>query len=134
MRRILAIGLLLVMGAPAMGRIAIAPWPVPPVEPPVCPHDPPVGYVYQWVPAVYRTVRERVWIPERVRQVEYWVETSPGVWERRWRTVVEPGRFETVTKQVMLREGYWRLARVDGPRPRPVPMPREIPARTGTVG
>jgi hypothetical protein len=134
MRAILVAAAMLMLASPAMGRVSIAPWPVPPIEPPGYPGDPPAGYVYRWVPPVYRTVTERVWIPERIERVEQWVEVSPGCWERVWRTIVIPGRYEHVTRRVLVSAGYWQLVRVDRPWPRPVPLPRPVITNPPTVG
>jgi hypothetical protein len=135
-RALVFCAMVMAVGSPVMGRVAIMPvppYPIP-VEPPACP-TPPYGYTYRWVPPQYRTVVERVWVPERTQMVEDWVQISPGKWEKVWRTVTIPGHYETVRRTELVAAGYWQLVRVDPPvYPRPVPMPRPVVSEPGTVG
>jgi len=130
--KLLAAAVVLVMAGPVGAKMIVSPpWPVP-IEPPVCP-EPPVGYTYRWVPAVYRTITERVRVEERAQQVEDWVQVGPGRWERVWRTVTIPAHYESVTRRELVSEGYWQLVRVM-PYPRPMPYPGPVVSDPPTVG
>jgi len=96
---------------PALVRISPPPRPIPPP-----------GYVYQWVPPVYQTVMDRVWIPERTEWVRQWVEITPGRLEEVMRQVTTPGHYDTTTRTVLVSNGYWQLVMMD-PLPPPVIIP-----------
>jgi hypothetical protein len=60
-----------------------------------------------WVDPVYRTVCERVWVPD---QVEYRDVVHHGYhrqWIERERVLVTPGHFEDVTRQELVTPGHW---------------------------
>ena len=104
---------------------------------PIGPRPPgpaPAGWVYRYVPPVYRTIADRVWISERVEWVSEWAWVN-GQYQQVYRQVVRPGHYETTTRQVLVAAGYWQLVRLDPP-PRPMPMPRPYPVvvNPGTVG
>jgi hypothetical protein len=144
--------ILVVAGALAISVAAGSAAARPPIMP--MPPIPGPGWVRVWVPPEYRTVYEQVWVEERTervqeriwvaatgewREVVYydewgrrcvrreWVETSPGYWTYQWRTVVIPAHYETVSRQVLVREGYWKWVRVDPPLPVPDPLPQPRP-------
>jgi hypothetical protein len=129
-RKILLATVVLAMASHVMAKSIVAPWPVP-IEPPICP-EAPSGYTYRWVPAVCRTVSERVWVGERTQWVEDWIQVAPGRWERVWRTITIAGHYETITRREVVSEGYWQLVRVV-PMPRPVPY-EHVDRVPGTVG
>ena len=61
----------------------------------------------QWVPAFYRTVVERVLVPERCEYRDV-VRFEHG-WRRvhRERVVVQPARYEDVSRQELVCAGHW---------------------------
>jgi|GEM_PF-7106772 len=84
-----------------------------PIHPrPIYPEPAPVGYQWQWVPPEYRTEYIRQWVAGYTYMTRAWVEVSPGKFEWVWREITVPGRYEMVPRQVLIREGYWRLVRV----------------------
>jgi hypothetical protein len=96
-----------------------------------------------WVPPVVETVHEQVWVPERVEQREVvrydrygrryvTCETIvvPGHYETVTRQVETcPGRWEIVERQVLVREGHWEYVdRYDVPHR---PLPPTVPPHHG---
>ena len=63
--------------------------------------------VHVWIDPVYRTVCERVWVPD---QFEYRDVVRYGYhhrWIERQRVLVSPGHFEDVSRQELLAPGHW---------------------------
>lgn len=100
-----ALSVLLLSAATASAIAPIHPWPV-------YPEPAPVGYQWQWVAPEYRTDYIRQWVAGYTYTTRAWVEVSPGKFEWVWREVTVPGHYEMVPRQVLIREGYWRLVRV----------------------
>ncbi len=144
----IAAAALLVLGlcsTPAAGRDGVI------VGPPII--GPP-GPGWVWVPPVYETVYDRVWVEAQVERLadQVWVPAvygyrpvydswghvinyeyvviCGGYYETRWRDVVVPAHWQTVTRQVLVREGHWERI---GPIPPPEPVIR-VPVGVPTVG
>lgn len=78
-----------------------------------------VGPRRVWVAPVYRTVVERVWVPTvttSYRDVPVIDRHGNVVSYRREAYTVKSGHWEEVTKQVLIREGYWRVNKHVGVR------------------
>jgi hypothetical protein len=125
----LLLALLATAASPAAAMIAPAP-PAPP------------GWAYRWVPPTYRTVFDRLWIPQQCTPVVDWVEISPGHFVQTWRNVLTPGHWQTTTRRELLDPGHWELVALAPPprfrplpvEPIPMPLPRPVVlAPTGTV-
>ena len=117
----------------------------------------PPGPGWIWVPPVYDTVYDRVWVEARVERVaeQVWVPATygyqplydgtghlvrydyvvvcGGYYETHWRDIVRPGHWETVTRQVLVREGHWERL-MPAPVPYVPPPVIERPIGVPSVG
>jgi hypothetical protein len=126
-------GVCLPLGSSALGQaVRIMPIPRPPVWVPPRP-EPPPGYYYRWVPPVYRTVYDRVWVEETTQRICQWMEIAPGRWERVWTTTTIPAHWETTARRLLVSDGYWQLVQI-APPPQPIPLPYPVYRNPPTVG
>jgi hypothetical protein len=119
---------------PGTTASAIVPLP-PPARRPA-----PAGWTYRWVPPVYTTQTQRVWVEGTSEWVVDYLWRD-GRYEQVWRRVTTPGHWENRTERVEVRPGYWQLVRIEPPPPpvsppiyRPYPMPRPWQPGAPTVG
>lgn len=130
------VGVMIGRPAPLIGPapvIAPAPVVVPPapvvVTPPVVVSPIIVQTRPVWVPPVYRTVSERVWVPTTTttyRDVPVIDRYGNVVSYRREAHTVPSGYWSVVQRQVLVRAGYWTTTVESVTSPRIVPAPQEM--------
>ncbi len=75
----------------------------------------PPGFAYQWVPPVYQTVRQQIWIGEKIQTLPEWIEISPGYLQQVWHDVITPGHWEITSRQIQIADGHWQLIEISPP-------------------